>query len=191
MSEQSGKEVRTAAKLFFLLILISMFACGVISCRSVSMIGGKNITWAGFFTFLLFAGVGAIVAWISSIMINAFGEIVENTGRLNELEEDSKKILEHQEQLKEDLKQILANQSLSSGSEKVRICPVCHAENKETDRYCSKCHQYLGENRLKNQEVKKQPKKETTVYHSKVCPKCSQDNPAAYLYCQYCGEKLD
>ena len=209
MFEDSGSKVKSVAKVFFVLMLISMFACGIISCRSISTISGKKITGMGFLTFLLIAGIGSLSAWVGGVMIHAFGEMVENTGHISRIELEAEKLRKSQERLEKNVEQMEKNmekmekglqqelmpelppQTIADMTGAVRFCPICHTPNKKTDRYCSKCHQYLGKDRQEDQKSKEQTKEETPVSRNKICPKCSQDNPAAYLYCQYCGEKLD
>jgi hypothetical protein len=208
MFEGSGSKVKSVAKVFFVLILISMFAYGIISCRSISAISGKKVTGTGFLTFLLIAGIGSVSAWISGVMIHAFGEMVENTGHISCIELEAEKLRKSQERLEKNVEQMeknmekmekglqqkltpeLPSQTVVDMTGAVRICPICHSPNKETDRYCSKCHQFLGGDIKKEQQAEPAPKIEIPVVRNKVCPKCKKDNPADYLYCQYCGERL-
>ncbi len=202
MFEDSGSKVKSVAKVFFVLMLISMFAYGIISCRSISTISGKKITGMGFLTFLLIAGIGSLSAWVGGVMIHAFGEMVENTGHISCIELEAEKLRKSQERLEKNVEQMEKNmekmekglqqelmpelppQTIADMTGAVRFCPICHTPNKKTDRYCSKCHQYLGKDRQEDQKSKEQTKEETPVSRNKICPKCKQDNPSDYLYCQ-------
>ena len=204
MFEDSGTKVKSVARLFFLLILISMIAYGAISCRSISAFSGSKVSEKGFFTFLLIAGIGFVTAWISGVMIHAFGELVESTHYyLKELTQASEKIQKSQERLEKQLEQIvqkglqtsIPQQKITESIPKAEhsdgiLCPICHSLNRASDRYCSKCHQPLQQDAHQEQIPNDQKQSEPPADRSKVCPKCHRDNPADYLYCQYCGECL-
>ena len=81
MFEDSGRKIKSVAKVLFVLLLICLFVCGVVSCRSFSAMSGKKIPGMGFLSFLLIVGVGSLSAWISCLIIHALGEMVENTSK--------------------------------------------------------------------------------------------------------------
>lgn len=109
MFEDSGSKVKTVGKVFFLVLLICLFVYGVVSCRSVSAISGKKVSGMGFLSFLLIADIGSLSAWISGVMVHAFGEMVENTGHISCIELEAEKLRKSQERLEKNVEQMKKN----------------------------------------------------------------------------------
>ena len=215
MFEDSGSKIKSVAKVFFVLMLICMFVCGVVSCRSVSAQSGEKISGMGFLSFLLIAGIGSLSAWISCLIIHALGEMVENTSKAVEKQE---KIDEKLDMLLKDRAAAASNQQSPLADEYVFcpkchtanprqyhyckacktplpegntvLCPYCGQVNPKSNKTCAKCGKYLPLILSSQVDAPVEPAPPTPVVRNKVCPKCKKDNPADYLYCQYCGERL-
>lgn len=70
-----GRQLITVSKIIFWTILIVFLLLDVILIRSMS---SEGYAFAGLFLGLIIAGIGFVIAWINSIMLRAFGTLVDD-----------------------------------------------------------------------------------------------------------------
>lgn len=127
MFENAGRKIQTLVKIITIFTIATYILIGII----LGVASGS----AGFFILflLIFGVVGTIIAWISGLVLYAFGEMCENIYNIRrEMYSISGKINGSQA-LAYNLSD---NKMLSSGSWE---CTECNEINVSTSVYCKNC----------------------------------------------------
>lgn len=227
MFENIGAKLKTFARVLFVIMLIGAIAGGLTlaittgkatasACSVVREISrydewdGDYYTTmtredngaAGFFAgagvFILVAGAGIVSAWISSMFIYAYGQMVEDTETNRETNQENQKLLKkilsgmkHDENGPERVKggeaaepegedPLKKADETPLGANQMR-CPYCGAVQPKGRSVCWECGKPLTADEPK-------PRTPGTIPERWTCPKCGTINNADARYCLVCGE---
>lgn len=226
MFENIGAKLKTFARVLFVIMLIGAIAGGltlaIMTGKATAMACAKTVehtsynnyygydsyytteknSAAGFFAgagvFILVAGAGIVSAWISSMFIYAYGQMVEDTETNRETNQENQKLLKkilsgmkHDENGPGRVKggeaaepegedPLKKADETPLGANQMR-CPYCGAVQPKGRSVCWECGKPLTADEPK-------PKTPGTIPGKWNCPKCGTANEANARYCLVCGE---
>lgn len=98
MFKNPGQKLKLLAKIVFYVLLFLPLVIGIVLIVSglLDGVGGYGVTFPAVLFGILLLGIGLLNAWLSSILLYAFGELIEYTRAI-------KKDVEKIRKLEEDL----------------------------------------------------------------------------------------
>lgn len=170
MYNNSGAKVKGLATVIVTLSMIGSVILGLI----------LMVATESFLLGAIVIGNGCFVAWLSGLMLAAFGEMVENTYYLRKVvteklgePEDGEQKSEYTEKKNENVNQ--------SDDEEV------------TDEEIREIRHRLGVgigDAMAIAREEKRAKKNTAEKHQRCCPNCNSPYQGAVLFCGKCGTRL-
>lgn len=158
--ENVGGKIKRLAKWMFIVEAISAFIAGIVLAADTDVL------------YILLCIVGPIVAWVSSWVLYAFGELVEDVHAMRNKERSS----------------IGAINSIHTGEHNGQQTVSCNKESSSTDTINSS---HTSEDN--DQQTVSRNKKNTYSFFVGywVCPKCNRGNPDELDKCKWCETKKE
>ena len=160
MFSNIGKKIKTLAVVLFIIMLIGVFAVGlIVMIRGTSVIPGVNrrdmffANTASVLVGIVIWCFGFLLSWIGSFFLYGFGELIDKTAENAKYTRRISDFLESQRILATGK---LYNQNNTVTQENVQKADDATAQEKST---CA-------------------------------CPNCGTENDDSFCYCTFCGNKL-
>ena len=134
MFDDIGGKIKTLAKVITVIGFILSFIVGLVLMIEISFLSG-----------LLTVIFGCLAAWIGSFLLYGFGELIDNTARIEDKMKKEKGNAFKNQEMEQPVKQaaptndFLAKYKTTQKTVRRANCPHCYAEIKETDTVCSTC----------------------------------------------------
>ncbi|MBR2175651.1 MAG: zinc ribbon domain-containing protein [Clostridia bacterium] len=169
-----GKLKEYGYTVFIIGIIVSVISGIVIWTNGnlLQKISGGSIGGFNFWIFIVGAiiiAVGIFGSYILAIFIVSFGELVENSTILVNLETSQVK-----------------QSTLVSHEKQYKKCNICGAINDGDSYTCSECGSGLPKSKISQSQMDKTSATGSFVF----CPKCNTENSKSAKYCCKCGTKL-
>lgn len=137
MFDNIGGKIKGYAKIIFTIFIIAGIIGAIVTWIAVGGFGG-------FFLFLLISAVSVVIAYLQVMFIYAFGDLVENAGRIRRNTEEIYNINyeTYSHMYDRDTKQSTSNPTpinanIHSSSD--WRCSVCDTQNSAGDKFCKSC----------------------------------------------------
>lgn len=90
-----GRKIKGLAKVLFGITIAIFVLSGIsvmITCMSASRYAGE-MAGIGFLLFIIITGLGILFAWIATMKLYGYGELISKTSELTEIQTEQTKIL--------------------------------------------------------------------------------------------------
>ena len=132
MFKNPGGSLKTYGKVVFFIFAIAAVIGGIMMFAGAMVLGGIVLIAAGIF-----------VAYLLSIFVIAFGELVENSTMIRRMMENGAVMPDMQQsEYKPYVPQ--KNINLEKNIDAVAICPFCGKDNKADASFCRQCGKKLN-----------------------------------------------
>lgn len=95
MFNNIGRKIKGVAKVFFGIDVALSVILGIvvmIICMSAARYNGEMAA-IGFLLFIIITGLGILFAWLGTIILYGYGELISKTSELTEIQTEQTKIL--------------------------------------------------------------------------------------------------
>lgn len=132
--ENSGAQIQKIAKIIFYVSAVLALVLGIV----IVVVVGDSTDEFGLCTILgvVVAGYGMLMAYLASLFLSSYGELVQNTEENRKVNEEILKYLKKQEP---EVAPAVPAASVHTNTWK---CVNCGTENSSNHAMCKKCGQY-------------------------------------------------